>query len=126
MSVRLTQTTPWKVSAGALPYGEFKSPRTINEQAVQPANAGGRPATDSTIKETQVAVIINVARKRAGDMPPRHVFCTAAGSIHTKSAACEIARTLSVVYPSDRFEITVSAEATYSEYLDWETHDGTL
>jgi len=66
-----------------------------------------------------MTVIINVARKRLGSMPPRHIFRTAPDSIYTKEDAIRIAKQLSAVYPSPGYEITISAESTHSEYVDW-------
>ena len=67
-----------------------------------------------------MTVIINVARKRVGNRPPEHIFRTARDSIYEKSKACAVARSLAKAFPPEEFEITVSAEAVYSEYLDWE------
>jgi len=73
-----------------------------------------------------MSVIINVSRRRRDDKPPKHIFRTASDSINTRAQACAIARDLSKIYPSEEFEINVSAEAIYSEYLDWENEDGTI
>ena len=66
-----------------------------------------------------MTVIINVALRRKGDQPPKHIFRTANNSLSTKHEACLLAQKLSTLFPYPEYEITVAAESTYSEYLNW-------
>jgi hypothetical protein len=66
-----------------------------------------------------MAVTINVALRRNGDKPPKHIFRTAQDSIGTRHEACLLAQKLSTLFPYPEYEITVAVELTYSKYLNW-------
>jgi hypothetical protein len=72
-------------------------------------------------KETQMSYIINVAKKRLGTTPPKHIFRTAKDSIHSRQHAIEVCRDLGRCYPREFYEINLSVDTTHSEYIDWET-----
>lgn len=62
--------------------------------------------------------VINVAKKRIGHAPPRHIFRTAQDSILSLVDARRICRRLEKVYSPDLYEITLARVVTVSEYID--------
>ena len=70
-----------------------------------------------------MTVTINVALRRKGDQPPKHIFRTAKDSLQGTLQACMLARKLALLFTPDRYEITVSVESTHSEYLNWEDEE---
>lgn len=70
-----------------------------------------------------MSYIINVARKARGNQPPKHIFRTARDSIVNREDAVKIAAQLSLIYPTNLYEINVSHDHVHSEYIDWETEN---
>jgi hypothetical protein len=67
---------------------------------------------------------INVARKRKGHVPPKHIFRTAEDSVQFLQDAKDICRALRTVYPAKDFEITLTRESIVGQEMDWETENG--
>ena len=74
-------------------------------------------------RRLEMAYTINVARRRQGDQPPRHIFRTARDSILSKEMAILIAKDLQAVYPRPGYEITIGYESLVCQYIDWENED---
>ena len=63
---------------------------------------------------------INVAERRVGDTPPRHIFATDSDSISTERLAKEIAEQLVDAFPVGKYEITIFRVETFHREIDWE------
>ena len=65
-------------------------------------------------------VTINVALRRNGVQPPKHIFRTAEDSIGSVEAGIDICRSLSLIFPAWLYEITLWESRTTNHNLEWQ------